>query len=54
MRNAFIDLESGKAICDFTADKLSVMEFACSPDGKSMASGGYDKEERTPMHACGM
>jgi RNA polymerase sigma factor (sigma-70 family) len=37
-----IDLESGKQIRDFSADKLSVMEFAFSPDGKLMASGGYD------------
>jgi RNA polymerase sigma factor (sigma-70 family) len=39
-----IDLESGKPIRDFSADKLSVMEFAFSPDGKRMASGGYDNE----------
>jgi RNA polymerase sigma factor (sigma-70 family) len=39
-----IDLESGKPIRDFSAEKLSVMEFAFSPDGKRMASGGYDNE----------
>ncbi|MFL5342513.1 MAG: sigma-70 family RNA polymerase sigma factor [Gemmataceae bacterium] len=37
-----VDLESGKTIRDFSAEKLSVMEFAFSPDGKLMASGGYD------------
>jgi RNA polymerase sigma factor (sigma-70 family) len=39
-----VDLESGKTIRDFSADKLSVMEFAFSPDGKLMASGGYDND----------
>ena len=40
-----IDFESGKTIRDFSADKLSVMEFAFSPDGKLMASGGYDSDK---------
>ena len=40
-----IDLESGKEIRDFSAEKLSVMEFAFSPDGKLMASGGYDSDK---------
>lgn len=39
-----IDFESGKTIRDFSADSLSVLEFAFSPDGKLMASGGYDHD----------
>ncbi len=40
-----IDFESGKTIREFSADNLSVLEFAFSPDGKRMASGGYDKDK---------
>src|SRR5262249_36866764 len=39
-----VDLESGKTIRDFSGERLSVMEFAFSPDGKLMASGGYDND----------
>ncbi len=40
-----IDHESGKPIREFRAARMSVMEFAFSPDGKMMASGGYDCDE---------
>ena len=41
-RIRLIDFASGKPIRDFAIDNLSVNAIAFSPDGKLMASGGYD------------
>src|SRR5215472_12370091 len=41
-RIRLIDFASGKPIRDFATDNLSVNAIAFSPDGKLMASGGYD------------
>jgi RNA polymerase sigma factor (sigma-70 family) len=44
VRLHLIDFASGKLIRDFDGDLQSIVAFAFSPDGKLLASGGYENE----------
>ncbi|CAN5195822.1 hypothetical protein BH10PLA2_BH10PLA2_24940 [soil metagenome] len=45
VRLHLIDFASGQLIRDFAGDMQSIVAFAFSPDGKLLASGGYENEQ---------